>query len=43
MSETAELLTLESAMFSSTYEHTLDAKNRLFIPVKIREAVGDAF
>lgn len=43
MSETAEVLNLESAMFSSTYEHTLDAKNRLFIPVKIREAVGDAF
>ena len=25
------------------YKHTLDAKNRLFIPAKIRESLGDSF
>ena len=27
--------------FSSTSEHTLDAKNRIFIPTKFRENLGD--
>ena len=30
-------------MFQGNAEYTLDAKNRLFIPVKIREQVGDSF
>ncbi len=43
MCETADVPVINSSLFSSTYEHTLDAKNRLFIPVKIREVVGDTF
>ena len=30
-------------MFQGNAEYTLDAKNRLFIPVKIREQGGDRF
>ncbi len=30
-------------MFLGEYRHTLDAKNRLFIPAKHREALGAAF
>lgn len=29
--------------FNYTYNHTLDAKNRLFIPVKFREQLGEKF
>ncbi len=29
--------------FKGTYRHGLDAKNRMFIPVKYREALGDNF
>ncbi len=28
-------------MFTSSYNHTIDAKNRLFIPAKFREEFGD--
>lgn len=28
-------------MFTSSYHHTIDAKNRLFIPAKFREEFGD--
>ncbi len=31
----------EISSFSSTSEHTLDAKNRMFIPLKFRENLGD--
>lgn len=30
-------------MLLGTYEHNLDAKNRVFIPVKFREELGDKF
>ena len=30
-------------MFSSLYFHSLDAKNRLFIPAKFREMLGEEF
>ena len=28
---------------TGTYQHTLDAKGRLFIPAKLREELGDTF
>ena len=30
-------------MFMGTYQHTLDTKNRLIIPAKFRNQLGDAF
>ena len=30
-------------MFLGKYEHALDSKNRLFIPAKLREELGDVF
>ncbi|MCM0582403.1 division/cell wall cluster transcriptional repressor MraZ [Weissella diestrammenae] len=30
-------------MFMGTYEHTLDTKNRLIIPAKFRNQLGDSF
>lgn len=30
-------------VFSGTYNHSVDSKNRLFIPVKFREMLGDGF
>lgn len=30
-------------MFLGKYEHALDTKNRLFIPAKLREELGDVF
>lgn len=30
-------------MFSGEYQHTLDAKGRVIMPVKFREALGDSF
>ena len=30
-------------MFSGEYKHTLDVKNRLFIPAKHREELGESF
>ncbi len=30
-------------VFSGTYKHSVDSKNRLFIPVKFREILGDGF
>lgn len=30
-------------MFSGEYKHTLDTKNRLFIPAKHREELGESF
>ena len=30
-------------LFVGEYKHTLDAKNRLFIPAKYREMLGDSF
>ena len=30
-------------MFKSTYYHSLDAKNRVFIPAKFRDALGEEF
>ena len=30
-------------MFSGEYQHTIDAKGRLIMPVKFREALGDSF
>ena len=43
MSEFAEKQEFDFSRFSNTYEHTLDAKNRLFIPAKVRETVGTSF
>lgn len=43
MSELAENREFDFSRFSNTYEHTLDAKNRLFIPAKVRETVGTSF
>lgn len=33
----------ESCGFNDTFNHTLDAKKRLFIPAKLREELGDSF
>lgn len=30
-------------LFNSTYYHSLDAKNRVFIPAKFRDALGEEF
>ena len=30
-------------VFSGTYQHTVDSKNRLFIPAKFRELLGESF
>lgn len=30
-------------MFIGTYEHNMDAKNRVFVPAKFREELGDSF
>lgn len=30
-------------MFTGEYEHTVDSKNRIFVPVKFREELGEAF
>ncbi|MBE7051011.1 MAG: division/cell wall cluster transcriptional repressor MraZ [Ruminococcaceae bacterium] len=30
-------------MFSGEYQHTIDAKGRIIMPVKFREALGDSF
>ena len=30
-------------MFKSTYYHSLDAKNRVFIPAKFRDDLGEEF
>lgn len=40
MLETEELFT---DMVYGTYEHTLDAKGRVFIPAKIKDYLGDTF
>lgn len=34
---------MKTVYFNYTYNHTLDAKNRLFIPAKFREQLGDEF
>jgi MraZ protein len=30
-------------MFTGEYEHTVDSKNRIFVPVKFTEELGEAF
>ena len=30
-------------MLYGTYEHTVDAKNRMFVPAKFKEALGASF
>ena len=30
-------------MFTGEYEHSVDAKNRIFVPAKFREELGDSF
>ena len=30
-------------MFTGTYRHAVDAKGRLFIPVRLREELGETF
>ena len=32
-----------SAAVTGQYQHTIDAKGRLFIPAKLREELGDTF
>ncbi len=32
-----------TAMFMGEYDHTIDAKGRLIVPVKFREGLGDSF
>lgn len=34
---------MKTVYFNFTYNHTLDAKNRLFIPAKFRELLGEEF
>lgn len=34
---------MKTVYFNFTYNHTLDAKNRLFIPAKFREQLGEEF
>jgi MraZ protein len=34
---------MESRMFTGTYRHAVDAKGRLFIPVRLREELGETF
>ncbi len=34
---------VKTVYFNFTYNHTLDAKNRLFIPAKFRDKLGDEF
>ncbi len=34
---------VKNVIFKGKYEHTLDAKGRLFVPVKYREGLGDSF
>ncbi len=33
----------EKPMLYGTYEHTVDAKNRMFVPAKFKEALGASF
>lgn len=34
---------VKTVYFNFTYNHTMDAKNRLFIPAKFREQLGEEF
>ena len=33
----------EKSMLYGRYEHTIDAKNRVFIPAKYKDALGNSF